>query len=83
MTTHAPTKWRRRAQIPVNTQRRGWENLTPDDATDAELNLVHLIAGQKPHWMDAGQWRLNMRAVARDIRDHVAHMANGDKHGKH
>lgn len=60
----------------MNAERRGWKNLIPEDATDAELNLVHKIFGPKPEWMDDRNWRINMRECARDIREHVSLMAN-------
>lgn len=61
----------------VNTDRRGWVNITPEDATDAELNLVYLISGCRPEWMNPKQWRINMRACAKDIRAHVSQARSG------
>lgn len=60
----------------MNTERDNWKNVTAEDATDAELRLVHKIHGPKPDWMDADNWRNNMRAIAKDIREHVASVAN-------
>lgn len=52
----------------MNTERDNWKNITPEDATDSELQLVHKIHGPKPAWLDDAQWRENMRACAREIR---------------
>ena len=56
----------------MNTERDNWKNILPEDATDNELSLVHKIFGQKPKWMDNENWRINMRAYAKDIREYVA-----------
>ncbi len=54
-----------------NTERDGWRDLTPEDATGSELRLIHQISGPKPDWITPENWRDNMRACARDIREHV------------
>lgn len=56
----------------MNTERDNWRDITPEDATDAELHLVYRIMGPRPHYVSPEQWRENMQAVARDIRAHVA-----------
>lgn len=55
----------------MNTERDTWKDITPEDATESELLLVHKIFGPKPKWMTDANWRDNMRAVAKDIRQHV------------
>lgn len=55
----------------MNTERDNWKDVTPEDATDAELRLVHIIQGGKPEWMDDSRWRENMRECAKAIREHV------------
>ena len=55
----------------MNTERDNWKEITPEDATDAELRLIHKIFGPKPSWMDDKNWRNNMRQCAKDIREHV------------
>jgi len=60
--------------IPVNTERNNWSELTPEDATAGELHLIHLVHGPKPNWMSDENWRSNMRACAQCIRDYVAMM---------
>lgn len=54
-----------------NTERKSWNDVTPADATSAELNLVHQIMGQKPSHISDEQWRENMRSCAKAIREHV------------
>ena len=49
----------------MNTE-RDWQ-----DATADELRLLHMLCGEKPTWMDADNWRKNMRACATLIRKHV------------
>lgn len=58
----------------MNTERDNWKDLTPEDATDDELRLIHRICGPKPIWLDEANWRSNMRACVRDIREHVDKM---------
>ncbi len=55
----------------MNTERDNWKDILPEDATDNELKLVHKIFGQKPKWMEDKNWRTNMRACAKDIREYV------------
>ena len=55
----------------MNTERDYWKNITIEDATEAELRLVHKIFGPKPNWMNADNWRTNLRSCARYIREHV------------
>jgi hypothetical protein len=62
----------------MNTERDNWKNITPEDATDDELKLVHRICGGKPEWMTTENWRNNMRAIAKDIRKHVEKQINYD-----
>jgi len=64
----------KKMEIPVNSERDNWKDITPKDATTAELHLVHLISGPKPKWMTEGNWRENMRVVAKDIREYVRHV---------
>lgn len=47
-----------------------WPNLTTDDATEDEIELVIKIAGDSSTilGMTAEQWRRNLRVCARDIR---------------
>jgi hypothetical protein len=68
----AGTDHRRREGEVGRTERNNWENVTPEDATDAELRLVHKIFGPKPEWMDDANWRNNMRSCANEIRKNVA-----------
>lgn len=55
----------------MNTERDNWKDITLDDATPDELRLVHKIHGPKPDWMTDANWRDNMRACAKGIREHV------------
>ena len=55
----------------MNNERRNWKDITPEDATDDELSLIHKICGEKPKWMTDENWRNNMKACAKDIRDHI------------
>ncbi len=64
-----------------NTERANWQNVTPDDATSCELNLVHLIMGERPKHITPEQWRENMRECAKHIREHVE-TAQFEKYGK-
>lgn len=57
--------------LPANCARDNWRNIIDEDATAAELYLVHRIMGGKPDWMDDENWRINMRGVAKHIREHV------------
>jgi hypothetical protein len=61
----------------MNTERDNWIELTPEDATDAELGLVHKIMGDRPKHITPAQWRDNMRACAKSIRSHVAAVRAG------
>lgn len=60
----------------MNTERDNWKDVTLGDATDEELHLVHKIFGHKPDWMDDDNWRKNMKACAKDIREYVISMTN-------
>lgn len=51
--------------------RHGWKNITIEDATEDEMELIHKIFGPKPDWMSDENWRENMKACAKDIRDYV------------
>ena len=55
----------------MSTERFFWDNITAADATDAEIDLVHVIFGDKPAYMSAEQWRDNLRSIAQHIRYHV------------
>lgn len=55
-----------------NTDAAGWREITPEDATPAELHLVYQIMGERPKWLSPEQWRDNMRACAKSIRRHRA-----------
>lgn len=58
-------------QVYPDSERACWEKITKEDATDAELNLLHWIMGGKPGWMESSQWRENARACVEHIREHV------------
>ena len=55
----------------MTTERANWKDVTPEDATDEELHLVHKIFGPKPVTMESDTWRRNMRSCAKEIREHV------------
>lgn len=61
----------------MNTERDNWKDITPNDATESELTLVHLLLGSKPQWMDNSNWRTNMEECAKWIREHVRQAAKG------
>jgi hypothetical protein len=63
----------------MNTERDNWTDITPADATDAELRLVHTIYGNKPELMSCSNWRTNMAVVAASIRAHVKSEIDGMK----
>lgn len=56
----------------MNNERGNWKDITLEDASDSELDLVHMIFGPRPKWMDAVNWRNNMRACANIIRSHYS-----------
>ena len=60
------------AIVYQDQERRLWKDITQEDATDDELHVVHMIFGPRPDWMDRENWRQNMRACAKHIREHVA-----------
>jgi len=64
-----------------NTDAANWRDITPEDATPEELNLVYQISGPRPKHITPEQWRDNMRACAKSIRAHRAEVPDAVDHG--